>query len=661
MRRRLTCYWRNSSKPFLFLVVLVFSFSSLYSIFQLSNSINIIQKSQSTNAWAMLQLQKEYYRFLGALKLYQYQGIDYEQLMLRYEILWSRYPVLLRKGDSYTLPPEFELKIDTLFKQTREVEPYFPRLQQDPELAKRVIATFESQGKELGVLVRYNYRLNFGAYKKAESVLLGLQQKLLLSVLGLFLAGGVLVVYAFRQSSKNEHLALHDALTGLPNRKVLFNAMDAAFEQEEALALLMIDMDGFKAINDGYGHVLGDKLLIQIAQRMRGRCGEGELLARLAGDEFALLLYGDRSKSEVERIAASLMQLLKEDFNIGRQVFRVSATIGIAFSFQDAKDTAGLVNKADMAMYSGKKGDNLTPYLFFEHDMLAKELRRKQLAKNLTLALAGEKLVLNYQPIVDGNNGKTLLVEALIRWRDDTYGQIPANEIISIAEEYNLAAQLGTWVIKRACHQFQIWQKQGIELQAVSVNISPSQYRSGLHDTVKQVLATLNMKPSNLILEVTEDTTMSELVDAREIIDSLTQLGVSVALDDFGTGYSSLSHLHNLPVDILKIDKSFLEDVDTNAKTLAFLQNIVSLGEVLELTVICEGIENLSQWHTLQGISNKLLCQGFYFSRPQDAETITALLKSNLPVISKKKGQVIGKISDGLLYELQSSSIRLPP
>jgi diguanylate cyclase (GGDEF)-like protein/PAS domain S-box-containing protein len=431
-----------------------------------------------------------------------------------------------------------------------------------------------------------------------------------------------------RQQEALEHQAQHDALTGLPNRVLINDRLEMTLTRmqrhEAKLALLYLDLDNFKHINDGFGHTTGDRLLIELSRRLSGLLRTGDTIGRLGGDEFLILLPEVDHIDAVSLVAMRLIESLKQPFHHGEIEFFVTASIGVTIAPDDGSDAVTLIKNADIAMYRAKSlGRN--NYQFFSPDLDVQAHRRASLEMKLRKGLERGEFELYYQPLVHITSGEIMGAEALLRWRNGG-GLIAPGEFIPLAEESGLILPLGEWVINAAGHQAKKWQDAGYRI-GVSVNISARQFGGqNLLEILKRVLAETGLKPGRLYFEVTESVVMGDLANAQRIMGALRDLGIKFYLDDFGTGYSSLSYLKRLPIDGLKIDRSFIKDMVADSDSMAIAAMVVSLARVLGLAIVAEGVETEEQWQVLHNMGDMLI-QGYLASRPVPAEQFEVLLK----------------------------------
>jgi diguanylate cyclase (GGDEF)-like protein/PAS domain S-box-containing protein len=426
------------------------------------------------------------------------------------------------------------------------------------------------------------------------------------------------------------HLAEHDILTDLPNRALLGEHMSAALAAtvgaQAEIALLFLDLDHFKDINDTLGHEIGDQLLLQVAQRLRANVHESDTVSRQGGDEFAILLRGYSSLSRVASIAQRLIDALVPPFQIQGHELQIGASIGISTYPQDGADIGTLLKNADAAMYQAKAGGG-NAYQFFTAEMNTRILERVAMENNLRRALANHEFTLHYQPQVDGANGRVVGVEALIRWHHPELGDIPPARFIPIAEESGLINGIGEWVLREACRQMCAWQARGFGPLQVAVNLSAVQFRQ--RDLVLQVsaiLAETGLAPRWLELEITESAFIHDTARIVGILAELRSLGIKLAVDDFGTGYSSLGYLKHLPFDKIKIDQSFVRDLPDSDDDIAITEAIIGIASSLKKELIAEGVEQAAQKDFLLQRGCHLM-QGFHFSRPVPPAAIEAMLE----------------------------------
>ena len=429
------------------------------------------------------------------------------------------------------------------------------------------------------------------------------------------------IIDANRAESHIRHLAYYDALTGLPNRVSFLNQLAHDLEQahvnDESLAVLFLDLDRFKYVNDTLGHETGDRLLVAVAQRIRGAVRNADTVARLGGDEFTVVLAGAAS-SAATTAAHSICRALAEPFAIDGREMYVNCSVGISLFPSDGRDVSSLLKHADTAMYRAKKTNSGVQ--FFEPSMEQTISEHLQMENELRRALERNELELFYQPKADFNTGLIVGMEALVRWRHPQRGLISPLQFIPLAEETGLIAPIGAWVLRTACIQAKKWQESGLVHPAMAVNLSARQLlRKDIVQTVEATLKDTGLPPELLELEITESTLMEHAQDTLEILERLRSMGVCLAIDDFGTGYSSLAYLKRFPVQTLKIDRSFVCDVTENSDDAAIATGIIALAHSLRLKVVAEGVETIEQHRFLHQRGCDIM-QGYLLSRPLPLE-----------------------------------------
>jgi diguanylate cyclase (GGDEF)-like protein len=431
---------------------------------------------------------------------------------------------------------------------------------------------------------------------------------------------------------KMSHLAQHDFLTNLPNRVLLTDritqAIAVAKRRGSQLALLFLDLDNFKHINDSLGHAAGDKLLQSVAQRLVASVRKSDTVSRQGGDEFVILLTEDEHGADLT--ADKILDAMALSHSIFKSELHVTSSIGISVYPADGQDAESLIKSADIAMYHAKeKGRN--NYQFYNNDMNIRALERQSIEANLRHAIEKQEFVLHYQPKVNLDTGMITGTEALVRWMHREWGMVYPGRFVPIAEECGLIVPIGSWVLREACTQAKRWIDAGLAPISISVNISALEFRKKTFlDGVQTILNDTGLEASCLQLEITESVLMRDAESSAATLRKLKKLGVQLAVDDFGTGYSSLSYLKQFPIDVLKIDQSFVQDIGPIATDNGIIVNaVIGMANNLRLRVVAEGIENqaqlafLKERHCDEG-------QGYLFSRPVLAEQFAALLETGM-------------------------------
>jgi diguanylate cyclase (GGDEF)-like protein/PAS domain S-box-containing protein len=451
------------------------------------------------------------------------------------------------------------------------------------------------------------------------------------------LAGAVVVFQDVSEShamnAKMAYAAQHDYLTDLPNRALLNDRLNQcislAARHRRRLALLFLDLDHFKHINDSLGHSVGDELLKQVARRLVLCVRRSDTVSRQGGDEFVVLLSEVEHAQDAAVTAEKIRVAIMAPYFIDTHQLYLGASIGISLYPEDGRDVETLIKSADTAMYHAKdSGRNNSQ--FFENDMNVRVVRRQSMVGALMSALDRHEFVLRYQPIVDLSTAEITGAEALIRWQHPERGLILPTQFISIAEDSGLIESLGQWVLREACLQARTWVDLGLRFHHISVNVSALEFNNKRYlENVRLVLDDVGLEPQYLELELTETALMRDVTATSHVMEALGAQGVRFAMDDFGTGYSSLSHLLLFRMNTLKIDKSFVQDVLTNAHAATIVSAVISLGRSLDLQLIAEGVETAEQLNFLRsrGCNRG---QGYYFSKPATAEQFRNLLMSGV-------------------------------
>jgi diguanylate cyclase (GGDEF)-like protein len=434
------------------------------------------------------------------------------------------------------------------------------------------------------------------------------------------------------QKAALEAVALHDPLTGLPNRMLFAELTQAAVTQARRdngrLALLFLDLDRFKGVNDALGHAAGDELLIALAMRLKQTVRESDVVCRHSGDEFTLLLRDAHSWDEVAATADRLLKSIEEPLAIRGHDFGVSASIGIALFPDDAADHDELVRHADAAMYAAKRMGRAR-HSFFRSEFNSHVQATLQLEKELAAALEHDEFVLHYQPLVAAEGGAVLGCEALIRWQHPVRGMVQPGQFIGAAEQSGFISELGGWTVRAACAQIARWKQEALPFGTIAVNVSALEFRHHrLVDTLTQALADFGVAPHELEIELTESVLMTDTDTTQRIVERLHGLGLRLVVDDFGTGYSSLSYLKHLRPSKIKIDRSFVRDLPVDDDDRVLVRAIVQLARTLGIAVVAEGVETEAQREFLCGIGCNVL-QGFLISRPQPAADFARFVRGS--------------------------------
>ena len=516
----------------------------------------------------------------------------------------------------YDLPQHISsLSVASLYNSASDREAFLAKIRAEKSITNHEMRLRRKNGEPAWVMVNVTLvEDNFGILNVIE---------------------GTLVDITERKAAEEQvrSLAYYDGLTGLPNRILLQDrlsqALAAARRQKQKVALLFLDLDRFKIINDSLGHSVGDLLLKEVAGRLHQCARDQDTVARLGGDEFLVALTNVKDCSDVAVVAERFMDAMTVGFVIQGHTLSIGCSLGVSIFPDHGADVETLIKNADAAMYTAKDRGR-SNFQFFTADMNSQATERLALENGLRLALAENEFFLEYQPQMEVATGKITGLEALIRWQHPQLGLVPPNNFIRIAENTGLIIPIGEWVLRTACAQARKWQDEGLPRVSVAVNVSAAQFRhEGFVATVRKVLSETGLDPKYLELELTEGLLLSNADVSLSVLRQLRTMGLSLAIDDFGTGYSSLSYLKQFPVSKLKIDRSFVCDVATNADDAAITTAIISLAKNLNLLVVAEGVENEEQMSFLRAHRCDEI-QGYYFSRPLNVNDVAQKLQISI-------------------------------
>ena len=422
-----------------------------------------------------------------------------------------------------------------------------------------------------------------------------------------------------QQEAQIEHLAFHDLLTGLPNRRLLIDRIQVAIAQAardaNGLALLFVDLDRFKTINDSLGHQAGDQLLRLVGERLKSWVRSGDTVSRVGGDEFIVLCPDCDSPEGASSLGDKLLGAIAQPYQIDDTELVITASIGIALYPDNGADANSLIGNADVAMYLAKENDR-NNYQFYSPELNARNLERLQMELRLRHALEEGEFLLYFQPQIDARDGKIVGAEALIRWLEPELGLIPPGRFIPLAEETGQIQAIGEWVLQQSCRHLKKWQEMGLTNLPIAINLSARQFKqSSFVDTIGQTMAEHKLPAHLLELELTESMLMKDVPQTTAKLNQLKKMGFRISIDDFGTGFSSLNYLRHFPLDVLKIDQSFVRELFDEGAALAIIESIIALARSLGMRTVAEGVETAEQRAILESSGCDIL-QGYLISRP---------------------------------------------
>ncbi|WP_192034619.1 EAL domain-containing protein [Halomonas sp. YLGW01] len=610
-------------------IALIFGASSLYSYNRDLEVVSYVSSTIKSIGWESSELEIELLKFDQALTGLAASMVEEDEVELHFELLWSRIDSLLL--GEVSRPMREQPGVLALLREFKaQLEQWEERVY---ALSSDDVATIKALRQELSEYRTLVREVNVDTFS-GESVwrqldmIQDIRLRSNLYLAGLMLSGLAMLILLVRENRRNWRLAYHDVLTGLHNRMSFYHLIASdlgqAARERSQLAVYMIDLNGFKAVNDSLGHEVGDRLLQEVASRLRDTIGRQGVAARLGGDEFVVL---QRLKPDEgpEQMAALLWQSLSREVKLPDGNLSPHACIGISLYPDHGTTKKELLSHADTAMYHAKQSSDSSVQLF-EFGLNEPRVRRQKLALALEAAIEHDHLELHYQPIFDLRSETVESVEALLRWNSSEFGAISPLEIIDVAEKHGLAQRLNRWVLLKACRQLKRWKLSERDGLKVNVNISPSIFKDGeLVATIREALDSASLAASSLVLEITEDTSLWDTAGSLDRVKELRQLGVEIALDDFGTGYSSFSHLRQLPFNKLKLDKSFIDDLASDTRAVSLIRTIISLAKSLDMVVTAEGIEASEQMEQL----NRLGChlgQGYLLAKPMPVDVMEQVL-----------------------------------
>lgn len=610
----------NFRTAILVTVVMGFAINAYIAFHRHNDASYLLTVLLKTGPWAASELQNEMATFIHSLELHELEANSKEDVSLQMEILWSRLN-LLRQGPETAEIRQLDGTALLLSDTLAALERFEQHLLSSNKLSPAVVVASKEEFNQIMPRVRELNILSFNGPRRISKIKDAIKQQQVFGyyLFGLLISGGLLILLIISENIRNRKQALHDELTGLPNRKQ-FNDFIARLERQglkgkSHAAIYLVDLDKFKAINDSHGHHAGDIYLQTVANRLMKCASANDFIARLGGDEFVIVKQNPKGRGACESALELYCQVLMKPIDLPAAQVTPSATIGVSLYPDDGNDLSRILANADIAMYSAKANLDIS-YAFYSKEMDALLRRRNKLASDLIKAIHTDQLQLFFQPIVELTQQQLIGFEALLRWQHPTEGYIPPPEIIEIAEQYGSSNSLNQWVILNACQTLAEWSHYGDGSLKMNINISPSMYSN--HDlpaVIADALAQTQVSAQQITIEVTEDTSMQDIESSPGIMNRLKQLGIDLALDDFGTGYSSLSLLRDMPIDTIKIDKSFVDALQNAPLDITLIRTIIQLSHSLGINVVAEGIEADQQLHILLEQECDM-GQGYFFNRP---------------------------------------------
>lgn len=609
--------------------IIAFTAALIFCIVRIQQVSAELDKRSYDTSWALIQLQHEMGRFLSTIELYYLNRATREDLNLRYDILWSRLPVLMSGKLQESISEQYRVYrlVERIHDRVVNIEPTIVDLTPYSENYVQVLIELSPLLEPLTKSVASTFQGNTMSESNWDVRLSGLRNALLAVIAGLLTSISFLIYLSRVEHRENFIASHHDALTGLKNRLSLMEFMEESSRKENYFCLLMLDIRSFSLINSHFGYEVGNTILKSVAQRLRERFSSPQYeVARVSGDQFAIVQRGVVKIAEVRTQVEEIKHIIQKSIVVDKHNFKLDPSMGVAYYPSDANQPGELISRAESALALCKEKNNY--YAIFDRSFIKEMHRRKRIAQDLDSAIEAHLIEPYYQPIIDLQTGKCTSLEALVRWQHPDLGLIPPNELIEIADEYEMAPKLGGWLLQAICTQLVQWQELGFHDLQVAFNVSPGMYKRSLLKMVAETLLETKLPAKNLILEITEDTSISQVETSMHLMADLYRQGIELALDDFGMGYSSLSYLQKLPVSRLKIDKSFVTHISDSEESRDFYYNIMNMAKILNKKIICEGIESYKQLRQIQESGCHAYGQGYLFSRPLPAVEVLHALQS---------------------------------
>ncbi|GGB17737.1 GGDEF-domain containing protein [Agarivorans gilvus] len=611
------------------LVILLFVVSAIISVYQLRQIIQLLESPKSTTSWSVVQLQMEHRRFINSLELYRLGGVEKSEVMFRYDILWSRFPVLLEGQENAEFQKISSAKqlVYELFHEVQRIEPLLEALPPNHEKFELLIEQLSVYAAPLNSLVIREFQRNSEFDKKTDFKLLQLQLFLSFAIGALLICGSILIVMIVRENHINRYLANHDVLTGLPNRAGLREFIASVDGERGEYAIMVLDLNGFKNINDSYGHDYGDRILNVVAQRLQGQMRSCDFLVRLGGDEFAIVQTQVRSAEDCSGFAQRLINIVEKPMSLeGRECF-VGTSIGISMALDQDNDWLTILGQADTAMYQAKQARG-SAWRFYEGKMQRLKEREQLLLSQFREALGEHKLSLFYQPIVDLADDKVVGAEVQASWLHPDYGWVEHAELVDIAHSCGAVVNFESWVLSSAAQQLKRWQHSvATELRLV-VPISSSTLHSDFLVLVNRVLIESRILPQRLILNII-DSHQPLLLDSVDAICELRRIGVSLSLDNFGSAECPLELLKHIPVQYLRGAKGLMADLVGANDKCPMLMATVLFAERLGLKLMLDGVENQQHLTQLKEVSKQVWVLGSAVAEWAPAESFSKYLQQS--------------------------------
>lgn len=620
-------YLKTGTALLLLGIMILFAVGATHTLVKIRDHNSLLEQRTYDVPWSLMQLQLEMGRFIDAVRLRHYGAVSHDELMLRYDILWSRTPVLLSGKLSAILDdrPDLLRLVQQIENRIQGLEPQvvalLPNTADYQAILVELIPYFEPLSQTVTATMHNNVRF----YAEYDQAYRALSQRLNIQATSLFVSIVLLLLLLLREHVRHQRQQLKDPLTQLANRTAAQRQLNRLIARAAPFSVTLIKIRHFGDISRKFGFEFGDELLQAVACRMTQSLAANEYLARLERDEFLLVAEGLVELEEVRSQVSRIRELIGRKQSIMGHDFYLKPVIGVALYPSDAGTAVELVSHAEIALDLCRRQQ--APYVFFDPSLLKEVVRTRQLASDLIVAMENNSLSLNCQPVVELVSGRCLGLEVLCHWHHPEFGVIAQPELVRVAEQFQLSERLVTWVLRLSCQYLKNWHEQGYRQLGLALNIPLSAFRRELLTRIQEELERTGLKPADLVLEVTEDTVMKDLSGSSVLMDSFAQHGIRLALDGFGSGLSSLGYLSRASFSWLKIDASFMSGIEQPGPARHQLSNLLAIGQVLKLPMMCEGVGTERQRQVLSELNRELLIQGELIMRPLAILEVQAWLK----------------------------------
>ncbi|WP_026971909.1 putative bifunctional diguanylate cyclase/phosphodiesterase [Aliagarivorans marinus] len=600
---------RGLRKLLLPTIILVFLISASVSIAQLRQIIAVLEAPRMSTTWAVTQLLQEHQRFASQLKIYHLGGGSKGELMLRYDIFWSRFKVLLEGQETITFRHnDVERRfVSDLFMEVQRIEPMLLSLNREHSSIASIIDSLEGYTPRLMRMVNYEFQRRGSMDEKNDAKMLRLQLSLALSFGVVFISGGLLIFYIVQENRHTRYLAYHDALTGLSNRAGLRAYIAQHCADHRHYALMMLDLNGFKGINDSYGHEFGDRILKAVAQRLQGLMRQQDVVCRIGGDEFCVVLTHVRSREDCSGLARRLIEALERPISMEGRLCLIGASIGISLADESKLDWLGVLGQADTAMYDTKLSNKGSSWKFYQGKMQRAKERQQTLRVELREALKQHKLELYYQAITDLSSNSIVGVEVQACWQHPNFGWVEQSELTELALSVGCISELEDWLLSSAAQQLKRWHHGVSNRLLLMVSLSSTTLHGDLVKQINRVLIESRVMASRLIINVIESNSRNSLLDAIDAINELRRIGVGLCLDNFGSADCPLDLLNDLPVQFLRGPLgNMLSKASGGDEQETLLAATVMFANRLGVKLVINGVRDEQQLAELQSISQEV-------------------------------------------------------